>query len=615
MTSGRFGVRVTAGLLALGLAAFAGAQTVRLPFAVLVDQVLSLFPRVEGEVLEVQGRELTLSVGRRDGLQPGIELSLYREGRELRHPRTGEYLGRTETTLGRVSVSQVFEAYSLATLVQGPEAQPGDKVRLSAGKIKLTLLPLSAGERPGQVEAAVQELTEELSRTGRFQVVMGDQVAVWLAEQKIKAEDAMEGEGLEAGTRRFKVEHLLVVLFKRVQGRSYMEVRLFAFPGPRALLNTALFVPASIKPAAKGEFSASAGAQPGQAPAPKQRSLLARLLGGELEAGTYSSGESSIPLREVARFGFPVLAMDVAVSPSDRIPRLVITDGVRVYLYRIVERTLEPEWTYAAGSVGRVMSVQLADLDDDGVLEIVANRYHPQQGIGLTSFILTTRDAKPSVVVQELSQILLAVDARGDGIKKTLWVQGFTPDGFFRKGQAERYSLRNRALVREGPQRVPHDFRATGATMSNIAGKGPRALAYVDDQNRLAIAVEGAESWKSASRVGGGGHLKLEVLRQLDAAGQSFFYSMEPMPLAVDLDGDGVEEVVVAQNQAPGMLAVVFRGPAGYRVQSINSGFEGTITGLGAIPGDGTPTLIASVVRFTGILKQSGETQIIMASE
>jgi hypothetical protein len=35
---------------------------------------------------------------------------------------------------------------------------------------------------------------------------------------------------------------------------------------------------------------------------------------------------------------------------------------------------------------------------------------------------------------------------------------------------------------------------------------------------------------------------------------------------------------------------------------------------LGAIPGEDTPTLIAAVVRFSGLFKASGETQIIMTT-
>jgi len=93
------------------------------------------------------------------------------------------------------------------------------------------------------------------------------------------------------------------------------------------------------------------------------------------------------------------------------------------------------------------------------------------------------------------------------------------------------------------------------------------------------------------------------------------FYKIEPTPLAVDLDGDGVEELIVPQNLVrEGLLAVVFKGPAGFRLQSVNTGFEGGITALGAFKtaDSSQPTLVASVVRFTNFLKTSGETQIIM---
>src|SRR5204863_10074107 len=123
---------------------------------------------------------------------------------------------------------------------------------------------------------------------------------------------------------------------------------------------------------------------------PKQRWLLARLLGGELEAGSYSSGENSIPLKEIGRFAFPVIAMDVSVAAKDQVPRLVLTDGEKIWLYRVVGQALEPEWTYdeRLTTPGRIISVQLADLAGDGVFEVGANRYHPDPQILLTSFVL-----------------------------------------------------------------------------------------------------------------------------------------------------------------------------------------------------------------------------------
>jgi len=86
------------------------------------------------------------------------------------------------------------------------------------------------------------------------------------------------------------------------------------------------------------------------------------------------------------------------------------------------------------------------------------------------------------------------------------------------------------------------------------------------------------------------------------------------MPLSVDLDGDGIDEIIVPQNQLPGRLAVVFKGQAGYRFQTVNSGFEGTVLAIGAIPGDGSPALVVAVTRYLNMLSTQGETQIIMTT-
>jgi hypothetical protein len=603
---------LTLGLTLLALAAVtATAQTTPSSLAVVVDQVLSLFPKVDGDVLEAANGAVTLSLGRKDGVVAGIELSVYREGRELRHPRTGALLGRTEQAVGRVLVEQVLEGYSTGKITQGTDVKAGDRARVSAGKIPITVVPLVEGVKDGLAEAAVQELVDGLTRTGRFQIAMGDSLAVSLLQEGLQRQEILDGKGLAKLAERYKIENALIVHVKSVQKKPFLEARLFSLPGPSTLMTTGLFVPPSVRSTPKGDFSASGQARANQNARPPQ-SLLARLLTGELDSGAYSTGEGSIPLKEIAKYPFVVTSLDVAVAPADKVARMVITDGQKVYLYRIVERVLEPEWTWTSDASAGVFSVQLADLDGDGVLEVVVNRYHPNPGILLKSMVLTTRDGRPTVLVYDAAHILLAMDLTGDGVKKTLWGQDFAQAGFFRKGQIERLALRNRSLALDGRVQVPSEFRATGATMSNIGGKDAiRSLAYIDEHSRLRIAMGNQELWRSSSAVGGG-VVKLVVDTQIERGGRSYIYFSEPHPVAIDLDGDGIEEIVVVQNQVPGRMAVIYKGPAGYRFQSVASGFEGTITGLGAIPGDPVPSLVVAVTRFYGLLTTAGDTQIIM---
>ncbi|MGH7396948.1 MAG: hypothetical protein ACRELW_05375, partial [Candidatus Rokuibacteriota bacterium] len=377
------------------------------------------------------------------------------------------------------------------------------------------------------------------------------------------------------------------------------------------VLSTAFFVPSGIREATRtARFSHGGPANPPQA---RARSLLERLLGGDLEAGSYSSGQDTMPLRAIAKFAFPVLAMDIAVAPKDKVPRMVVSDGDQVYVYRIVEQKVEPEWTKSVRSLGRVFSLQLADLDGDGSFEVVGNRYDPNTE--LSSFILTAPDGEPRYMVDYVNDFLFAVDLVGAGVKQTLWTQRFTPGKFFTPGQAAQAIVKDGKLVEEKQVRVPTAFRPMGAAFSNIMGKDTRALAFVDEFNRLRIANEGEDLWRSSTSVGGG-YMKVEVPTEHTSRMQrTAFFKIEPTPLAVDLDGDGIDELVVPQNVVrEGLLAVVFKGPAGFRLQTVNSGFEGGITCLGAYKTDDAiqPTVIASVVRFGTFLKTSGETQIIM---
>jgi len=574
----------------------------------LIDQTVALFPRLDAEVLEVQGRNVTLSVGRANGVQPGLILEVVREGREIRHPRTGQVLGKVEQSLGRAVIEQVSDRFSVAAYA-GEPAQPGDRARTS-GKPKLTLLALSA-TRTNLVESVTNEVYEGLNRTGHFQIVFGEQIVAWLTQEKITPDDFVLGKGVPEATERFKTDNLLVLHLKTVERRPFIDARVFVMGRSTPGLTSAFFVPASIKPTQAGRFSGSD--RVAQTPEKKPRSFLARLLGWGNDANAYSSAENALTLKEIARLAYTVVSMDVAVAPADRIPRVVVTDGLKVYVYKIVNQAFEGDWTYGARGFGRIFSVQFADLTGTGRLEVVVNRYDPRAG--MNSFIVGVANGKPTAPVEDFDSILLAVDEQGTGVKRTLWAQRYRSETFFTKGQAEEFALKGRTLVKVKTAVVPDTFRATGATFTNVNGKGSRTLAFIDEQNRLRIASGTEEGYRSGSVVGGGGE-RIEVIRDIERGGRSYFYTLEPTPLSVDLDGDGIDEIIVPQNQIEtgGLLGIIFRGPAGLRFQQVNSGFDGLIRALGAFQAEegGPPTLIAAVVRYRNFLKMAGETQLIM---
>jgi hypothetical protein len=265
--------------------------------------------------------------------------------------------------------------------------------------------------------------------------------------------------------------------------------------------------------------------------------------------------------------------------------------------------------------VGNILSVQLADLNGDGVLDVVVNRQDVKTG--MLSYILTTRNDKPVVLAEDIPYILVAVDDKGEG-RRVLWGQSYSEEKFYGKGGAKRYTLdeKKKDVVAAGAVPVNEQFRALGITFSNIAGKDQRVMAFVDERSRLVIAQGATQMWRSLTPVGGGGLAKAHLRESSFNTSIDKFLTVEPHPVAVDLDGDGIDEIVVPVNQdESGRMAVIFKGPAGFRMQVVNTGFEGMVTGLGAIANEGGyPGLVATVVKRVGLLKDSGETQVILTS-
>jgi hypothetical protein len=583
-----------------------------LSFKVLVDQIAALYPVVKTEIVEVDDGKVILAAGRADGVQTGVELATFREGRELYHPTTKKLLGKTEEPLGKIVITEVFENYSVATQAGGKPSKAGDQARVSAGKVLLTVAPLSSGPSARVVDGATQDFMQELDRSGRFRIVVGDQVAAYLAQEKIPPQDFVGGRGLREVQQRYKIANLLVLYFTTAQAKPLMDVRLFSASADATTLQTALYVPASVARRPSRDYSSGGAA--GEVKVEK-RSLLAKLLSGDFEPHQYSASASSIPIHHLATFPYVVTSMDVVKAPKDGVPRLVVTDGRRVFLYKLENQTLTGEWTYDRLMVGSILNVQLADLNGDGALEVIVNRQDHKNG--MLSYILGTRNDKAVVLAEDIPFILLAVDEKGEGVARSLWGQRYSDEKLFGKGGAKRYELKekDKDIVAVGPAVVNEQFRALGVTFSNIAGKEQRVMSFVDDRSRLVIANGSVQMWRSLTPVGGGlakAHLRQH---QFNTTTDSFV-NVEPHPVAVDLDGDGHEEIVVPINQdEAGRMAVVFKGPAGFRMQVVNSGFEGMITGLGALANEGGhPALIAAVLKRTGLLKASGETQIIMTT-
>ncbi len=86
-------------------------------------------PIIEGDIIKVESSEMFIDIGNTQGLRKGTKCVVFREGESIKHPISGEILGRKVTKLGEILVIQVSEKFAtVKPLETEQEIQVGDKV-------------------------------------------------------------------------------------------------------------------------------------------------------------------------------------------------------------------------------------------------------------------------------------------------------------------------------------------------------------------------------------------------------------------------------------------------------------------------------------------------------
>ena len=124
----------------------------------LAAAITSYFPKVQGEVKSVEGDKITITLGTKDGLQQGVVLTVWRDGKEILHPVTNLVIGHLEDEVGSLEVTVPGETTSIGVMQKKMmEPKVGDKARITPKKIGIAIIPLQGGtsrDHPGSCRPA-----------------------------------------------------------------------------------------------------------------------------------------------------------------------------------------------------------------------------------------------------------------------------------------------------------------------------------------------------------------------------------------------------------------------------------------------------------------------------
>ena len=600
----------------------------------VAGQLAQRFPHLQGEVVDVQGEQLYLSLGARDQVLQGMRLNVFREGEELTSPSTGEVLGRLEEDIGTVRVTQVSETYAVATLTDaadGGTVQAGDKVRITAGRLSLGLLPVTNQTGRAMPSAALVDAVQRgLNATGRFFVVPRARLTVWLLERNLSPGDVLAPEVMAEAASALGVAYVAQLVLRATGDTTVVELRLFAPAQPQTPVTTALAIlseavampqrPASPPVSQPPVAVSTPPTRPESPPAAAVPASPAPADGLTTLQSLLSADPITLEKRYVALAQFPteLRGFDAADIDGDGQAELVMLSDTKVLLYHVQESQLVPIASYSDRRPGILLSAQLVRLGDGQTSGVVVNRYSSKRG-GMDSFFLVLEGRQLVRQQKALPDILLAVDSDGDGVNESVWGQRFDGKSFFRRGQVRQYELRNGRLKRQRKLALPGGFRATGAALAQLGASGNRQLVFVDERHSLQVYDDKARRWTSPANVGGSYvSATLELIRAAGIFDQEQF-DFEAIPAVVDFDGDGIDEVLVPQNQgrfgvvpnlnlySGGHVVLMRQTPQGFTLSPISPGFDGLVSGVAVLKGR-TPGILVAVSKREGVLKQRKQT-------
>jgi hypothetical protein len=599
-------------LVATGLSAGAqGSSSMGRGIERLAAEMADLFPKLEGDVVKVERDQVFITLGASDQVREGMELSLARKGEEFKHPLTGVVLGRFEEDVGVLVISQVAESYSSGTVRPASPnitARAGDKVRITKGKIAVALLPLE-GELPAWLsrDDLLDRLRSALEQTGRFQVTAADNVRVYLAEKGVPPEGVLSQEVVGRMAQDLRVTYGVLSRTRQVSGEAALEVRLLGLSHQSTLLTSSAVLP---EPVARAEPERSGRAADSGRTRPEVRPGLfkepRKAPGYHLDLSNLDLGKT---MKELLPLPMVVTSMDVGDLSGEGTEDIAISDGKKVSVYRLTGEQVELVDQYIPDRSLRVLTVQYAEIDGRPGQEIIVNQFLNNN---LDTTILTYRNGRLQILQDHLDDMLVAVDTDGDGIKETIWGQGYDLNDFFTTGRAARFAMTNGKLKRQGSVVVPKVFRATGVALADTNGNGRRDLVLIDESRQLRVYRGKEQLYKSSDRVGGSysaADVPRSTGRSLDV---TVPYFMEPWMAVADLDGDGRDDVIVPRNvrsvgnylpnvniYSGGDVVVLSQKDFGYSLTAITPQFDGLVSGVAMLRQRSYPAFLVAVSQGT----------------
>jgi hypothetical protein len=460
--------------------AFGGAA------AEIAERIAAAFPKVSGQVIGLERERVLVDLGAKDQVIPGLELQVYREGEDFKHPYTGQVLGRLDRDVARIRILEVQPGFSVAEAIQQAEGtlvQQGDKVRVTSARIVVALPNVDVADVAGtNTRSVTRDLTNALIKTNRFEVMTDQRVRAALAEQKLANPDQFaDPEVLQALWKSLRVTAVLVAKLSLHEQSVRWDVQVLSTVRGDTITLASADVKGSLPTVARS--SARGG------------------------GGSFAGGEApridQIALRS-QELPYKAQVMTMGEFTGDGTLKLAVTDGQTLYIYDLTKTGITLRTTVPGLTTDNIIALDAADINGNGVAEIFATvRPRSEFGSGgLRSFVLEYQNGKFVKTWDNVPLYFRVLDG-ADG-KPHLYAQGAGATLPF-DGPVREYVWQTNKYVPQAPVPLPKGFNTIfGFGLADLDGDGLPKVLILDKQDYLRVFDRaGSELYRSSDHYGG----------------------------------------------------------------------------------------------------------------
>jgi TolB-like protein len=337
-------------------------------------------------------------------------------------------------------------------------------------------------------------------------------------------------------------------------------------------------------------------------------------------------GSEGSAFKKSQTFNFEIKGLDIGDVDGDKKNEVVVMDNHNLYVFKYDGDKLSLFQKIETGSEHNFLTLDVADLNRNGHAEIIVTSVVEDN---LRSFILEYEEGKFRKITEKAGWYFRVLDHPKEG--PTLMGQQMGSDGIF-VGPIYRFIWQKKSFEKGPKMPFPKETKIFGLHMADIRGSGKPEIILLDDKSGLLkiVSQEGKELWRSSGRYGGTNNYYETLKKQVEP------YRPQDSPpwrvyipariLTKDLNGDGINEVIINKNYSSGVFE---------RLRTFESGevycliweednlvpqwktkeIKGYISDyqLKDADNDGEEELVAAVVNYTGssLLGSKGTSNIL----